>query len=305
MTGPCGFPKAPPGADLPVPQGGRLRLVRAGNPSPMTGSGTNTWIVGEGAVAVIDPGPALPGREDAILGALGPGERISHILVTHAHLDHSAAARPLARRSGAEVLAFGLAVSGRTARMAALAAQGLEGGEGLDTTFRPDRRLSDGGVVTGEGWRITALHTPGHLGGHLSFLWGGGAFSGDHVMGWSTSVVAPPDGDMGAYMESLSRLAAAAPAVLWPGHGPVVADPAARIGDLAAHRRAREAQILSALGGREDTAAGIAARVYAETPAALMPAAARNVLAHLIDLLDRGLVHTGEVPTPSARFRRT
>ena len=221
-----------------------LRRVLAPNPGPLTGAGTNTWIVGRGAVAVIDPGPADDAHLAAILAALGPAERISHILVTHAHRDHAALAPALSRASGAPVLAFGTARDGIRPAMAALGLAGT-GGEGLDTGFAPDLRLVDGAPVRGAGWTLEAIHTPGHLGGHLCFGWDGLCFTGDHVMGWATSVVSPPEGDMRAYMDSLGRLAARVWRRFLPGHGPVVNDPAARLAALAAHRRAREAEILA------------------------------------------------------------
>lgn len=266
-----------------------LRRVLAPNPSPLTFRGTNSWIVGDGDVAVIDPGPAMPSHLDALLAALEPGERVSHILVTHAHADHSPLARPLSEATGAPVHAFGPALAGRSAVMASLAAREvLGGGEGLDAGFVPDEALPDGAVVEGQGWRITAIHTPGHFGNHLSFLWGDHLFSGDQVMGWATSLVSPPDGDLADYMASLDRLAGLAARVAHPGHGPDIADPTARIAELAAHRRGRESQIRAALAEAPGTAADLARRIYTDTPEALLPAAARNVLAHLIDLTGRG-----------------
>lgn len=266
-----------------------VRLVLAPNPSPLTHRGTNSYILGEGRVAVIDPGPAIPAHLDALLAALGPGEAVSAILVTHAHLDHSALARPLAEATGAPVYAAGGATEGRSATMQRLAASGLAGGgEGLDLGFAPDRRLVDGEVVAGDGWRLQAIATPGHLPGHLAFAAGDLMFTGDHVMGWATTFVSPPDGDMGAYMASLARLRANPARRFLPGHGPAIDDPAARLDELIAHRRAREAAILARLGPRPQTAAALARDIYTDTPAALMPAAARSVLAHLIDLAERG-----------------
>ncbi len=269
-----------------------LRRVLAPNPSAMTGRGTNSYLVGEGAVALIDPGPDDPAHLAALLAALAPGERISHILVTHAHRDHSALAPAAAAATGAPVLAFGDALAGRSPQMAALAARERpRGGEGADRAFRPDVALADGAVIEGSltdggGWQITALHTPGHFGNHLCFAWGDQIFSGDHVMGWSSSVVAPPDGDMAAYMASLDRLAAAGAARLWPGHGDPVTDPASRIASLAAHRRSRSAAILARLADGPATATELAAAIYTETPPALLPAAALNTFAHLIELSD-------------------
>ncbi len=279
-----------------------LRLVRADNPSPMTEAGTNTWIVGEGQVAVIDPGPDDPRHLAAILAALDPGERVAAILVTHAHLDHSALAPHLAGATGAPVAAFGPPEAGRSAVMARLAEQGLAGGEGVDAGFRPDLLLADGQSVDGAGWRLTALNTPGHFAGHLCFVWGERLFSGDQVMGWAPSLVSPPDGDMGAYMASLDRLSGTSWTRLYPGHGAPVDDPGARLAALIAHRKGREARILAVLAGGPATLPGLVAKVYADTPPALHPAAARNALAHLIDLWERALVVADPAPGPAASF---
>lgn len=279
-----------------------LRRVLAPNPSPMTAEGTNTWIVGAGEVAVIDPGPDLPAHQAAILAALAPTERVAAIIVTHAHADHSALAPRLAAATGAPVWGFGPPEAGRSPRMAALAAEGVAGGEGVDAGFRPDLTLAEGGRVQGPGWRLTALHTPGHFAGHLCLAWGEHLFTGDQVMGWAPSLVSPPDGDMGAYMTSLERLARDGWQRFYPGHGATVDRPADRIAALLAHRRAREAAILAALAIRPQGLASLVAEVYADTPRALHPAAARNALAHLIDLCDRGRVRADPAPGPSQVF---
>lgn len=286
-------------ADVPP-----IRRVLAPNPSELTGAGTNTYIVGQGTVAVIDPGPLIDSHADAILAALAPGERIGQILVTHTHLDHAPLARPLAARTGAPVLAFGDWQAGRSAAMAGLAGADLGGGEGLDRDFRPDAILADGAVVAGDGWRIEAIHTPGHLGNHLCFALGDVCFSGDHVMGWATSLVSPPDGDMGQYMASLDRLAARRWSRFLPGHGAAIEDPAARIQDLIAHRRGREAQILAALEDGPADVAGLTARIYHGIPPGLVSAARRNVLAHLLDLLDKNRVTADRPPSPGTRYAR-
>lgn len=276
-----------PAIDHPEPL---LRRILAPNPSPMTHHGTNSYILGKGAVAIIDPGPDLPAHQETLLSALAPGETVSHILVTHSHLDHSPLAPILARRTGAPVLAFGDSRSGRSATMQRLAKAGLaRGGEGVDTGFRPDARLADGDRVDGAGWSLRALHTPGHFGNHLCFAWEDRVFSGDHVMGWSSSLVSPPDGDMQAYMASLDHLAAQGAMRLYPGHGAAIDDPAARIAFLTAHRRAREAEIVAALARRPANATALARAIYTDITPELMPAAARNVFAHLIDLTERNL----------------
>ena len=267
-----------------------LRRVRAPNPSPMTHTGTNSYLVGEGALAVIDPGPDLDDHLAALLEALRPGERITHILVTHAHVDHAPLARRLADRTGAPVLAYGGATSGRSARMQALAESGLAGGgEGLDHGFRPDRTLADGDRIEGDGWSLEALWTPGHLGGHLCFAFGDTLFTGDHVMGWASSLVSPPDGDLTAFMASCRRLARRRDRIYLPGHGDPVEDPAERLAWLISHRESRESAILAALSEGPKTISEITTQVYADTPTPLRPAAERNVFAHLLDLTGRGL----------------
>ncbi|MCX7889026.1 MAG: MBL fold metallo-hydrolase [Rhodobacteraceae bacterium] len=249
----------------------------------MTERGTNTWLLGQGEVTVIDPGPGLTAHLDAILAALDRGERIVRIIVTHRHADHSGLAPALAARTGAPVL-------GAAAPLPAAPPHGEGPAEGIDRSFRPDIVLADGDVVEAAGLRLAVLHTPGHLGDHICLLWPGGAFSGDHVMGWSSSIVSPPEGDMGAYMASLDRLAAAAGAApLFPGHGDPVVEGQARIAALRRHRLAREAAIRDALGRGHRTIAAIARAVYADLAPAMLPAASRNVLAHLVDLQRRGL----------------
>lgn len=267
-----------------------LRRILAPNPSAMTFWGTNTYLLGDRDIAVIDPGPDDPGHLRAILDAVPPGARVSHILVTHAHRDHSPLARSLAAATGAPVMAFGEATAGRSAAMEELAAAGLAGGgEGVDHDFEPDVRLADGAEIEGAGWRLTALHTPGHMGNHVSLAWGETLFTGDHVMGWASSLVSPPDGDVSDFMASCARLRRRGWRVFHPGHGGPVAEPRARLDWLIGHRRAREAQIRAALAAAPGTAAEIARRIYTDTPEALLPAATRNVLAHLLDLRARGL----------------
>ena len=265
------------------------RLITADNPSPLTGRGTNTFLLGRGRIAVIDPGPDLLAHRAAILEA-AKGGRITHIFVTHAHLDHSGGARALAQATGAPILAYGPAESGRSAIMQRLARDGaLAGGEGLDRDFAPDIALTDGTVTEEDEWSLTALHTPGHFAGHLSFQQGGTVFCGDVVMGWSSTLISPPDGDLADYFRSLSRLEALVEELLLPAHGDPVHDPGARLAELAAHRRERTAQILAALRDGPASAETLARRIYDVAPA-LIPAATRNVLAHLIALSELGAV---------------
>ncbi|MBT8411798.1 MAG: MBL fold metallo-hydrolase, partial [Octadecabacter sp.] len=179
-----------------------LTRVLAPNASPMTYWGTNSYILGHDRVAVIDPGPDDPKHLASLIRAIA-GRPVSHILVTHSHLDHSPLARALSQATDAPVLAFGDSNAGRSVAMQELAASGLMGGgEGVDPTFAPDILVADGDTITGDGWALTALHTPGHFGNHLSFLWGDVAFTGDHLMDWATSLVSPPDGDLTDFMAS-------------------------------------------------------------------------------------------------------
>ncbi|MHC9237090.1 MBL fold metallo-hydrolase [Pseudooceanicola sp. 502str34] len=283
-----------------------VRRIVAPNPSPMTYRGTNTYLVGQSEIAVIDPGPRDDAHMAAILAALAPGQRISHIFVTHAHLDHSPLARPLSEATGAPVLAYGDAFAGRSAAMQTLAAAGeIGGGEGVDAAFVPDIELADGEEVSGPDWTLEALWTPGHYGNHLSFQLGEELFSGDLVMGWASSLVSPPDGDLTDFMASCERLAARPARRFHPGHGAPVDAPAERLAFLLSHRRAREGAILDALAAGPATAAALAARIYTDTDPRLLPAATRNVLAHLIDLTGRSrVVPAGDLRADSA-FTRT
>ncbi|MCZ0812227.1 MBL fold metallo-hydrolase [Roseovarius sp. EGI FJ00037] len=283
--------------------GDGIRRILAPNPSPMTFRGTNTYLLGESGLAVIDPGPADEAHLSAILGAVKPSQRITHILVTHAHLDHSPLAARLAEETGARVHAYGGAQDGRSAVMKRLAASGLgDGGEGIDHGFRPDIRLADGESVEGAGWRITALWTPGHLGNHLCFQSRDAIFSGDLVMGWASSLVSPPDGDLTDFMASCQRLKSVGAQIFHSGHGAPIEDPLARLDWLIAHRRSREAAILKELRSGPATAQALADRIYSDTPTSLMPAATRNVLAHLIDLMGQTLAAPIDPLSSRARF---
>ena len=270
-----------------------VRRILCGNPGPFTYRGTNTYLIGRGKVAVLDPGPVDEAHLAAILRAV-EGERVVRILISHTHRDHSPGVAPLVAATGAETLGFGPHMT-----------PAGDGGEGGDHAFSPDRRLADGEAVEGDGWRVTALHTPGHCANHLCFALEADAalappgvlFSGDHVMSWSTSVVSPPDGDMADYMRSLERVAVRKDRLLLPGHGPAHDEPASFVADLIAHRREREAKVLEALrGAGEATAAALVPAVYGPVlEPRLTPAAARSLLAHLVKLAGEGLaVRDGE-----------
>ncbi len=294
---------------MPSPLPHHLRLVRADNPGPLTGPGTNTFILGRGRVAVVDPGPDLPAHRAAIGAALDPGERVAAVLVTHAHLDHSALAPRLAREMGAPVLAFGGATAGRSPIMARLAEAGMpSGGEGIDSGFAPDERLADGDRLGLGGVTLTALHTPGHAAGHLAFEADDpdiGILAGDVILGWASTLISPPDGDLTQYLATLARLEGRAARVLRPAHGDPVTDPAARIAELRRHRAERMAAIRAALSHGPATPAELVARIYTDTPRPLWPAAARNVLAHLIALIETADVTTTEPLDANGLFRLT
>jgi len=267
-----------------------VRRLLAGNPSPFTYTGTQTYFVGKGEVAVIDPGPDLPDHVAAILAAT-QGERIAAILCTHTHRDHSPASRPLAEASGAPIVGCA---------PLAIEDDGPRADAAFDFDYRPDRVLEDGERLEGGGWALTAVATPGHTSNHLCFsLDGTGAlFTGDHVMGWSTTVVSPPDGDMTAYMESLDLLLERDDKVYYPAHGPAVATPHAHVRALIAHRRMRETQILTKLGEGEGRISRMVETLYADIDPRLHGAAGRSVLAHLVDLEARDKVRNeGEIWT--------
>jgi glyoxylase-like metal-dependent hydrolase (beta-lactamase superfamily II) len=262
-----------------------VRRLLAPNPSPFTFTGTQVFIVGDGEVAVIDPGPDDPGHVEALLQALS-GEDVAAILCTHTHRDHSPASRALQAATGAPIIGC-----------AALAVEdeGVRSDEAFDADYRPDQVLGDGERLSGAGWTLEAVATPGHTSNHLCFALRetGALFSGDHVMGWSTSIVSPPDGDMGDYMRSLDKLLRRDDRLYFPTHGPAIEAPHAHVRRLIEHRRAREAQVLAQLETGEARIETMVPALYRDTDPGLYPAAARSVLAHLIDLERRGLVRRG------------
>ncbi|MGB0660293.1 MAG: MBL fold metallo-hydrolase [Mangrovicoccus sp.] len=281
-----------------------LRRILAPNAGPMTFRGTNTYLLGEQGICVIDPGPEDESHLRAIFAALEPGQWISHILVTHAHRDHSALAGRLALESGAKVYAYGNATAGRSPRMQDLAqSDQAGGGEGVDLEFQPDFCLADLALITGTDWQLEALWTPGHMANHLCFSDGQRLFSGDLVMGWASSLVSPPDGDLSDFFRSCQRLSLRGETVYYPGHGDLVTAPQSRIAWLLAHRREREMQILHALECGPAFLESLTQRVYADLSPQLLQAASRNVLAHLIALIDRGDVVALPEFSLSAEFR--
>lgn len=255
--------------------------VLAGNPSPYTYTGTQTYLVGRADLAVIDPGPDLPEHLDALIAAIA-GRPVRAILCTHTHRDHSPASRPLAAATGAPIIGCG---------PLALDDDGPRADAAFDRDYAPDRVLADGERLSGEGWTIEAVATPGHTSNHLCFalVESGALFTGDHIMGWSTSVVAPPDGDMGAYMASLDKLIGREDRIYYPAHGPAVETPQRLTRGMIGHRKQREGQILRLLDRGVETIPAMVAQMYVGLDPRLIGAAERSVLAHLVDLGQRGL----------------
>jgi glyoxylase-like metal-dependent hydrolase (beta-lactamase superfamily II) len=294
-----------------IPQAGQperlaegLVRVLAPNPSPMTLHGTNSYLLGEDVLAVIDPGPNDPAHLAALEAAID-GRPVTHVLVTHSHLDHSPLAPLLAARLDAPVCAFGPHDAGRRPVMVRLAAGGLiGGGEGIDAAFRPDVSLADGALLNGPWGQIEAVHLPGHIANHLGFAWGDALFSGDHVMGWASSLVSPPDGDLTAFMASCDRLLTRPETVYHPGHGAPIPDGKARTRWLMTHRAQRTAQLLEALAEASGDLQSLTLRVYTDIDRRMLPAAARNLLAHLIALEEQGKIKAMPHLSADAIFTR-
>jgi glyoxylase-like metal-dependent hydrolase (beta-lactamase superfamily II) len=261
-----------------------IARVLAHNPSAFTYYGTQTYLVGDDEVAVIDPGPNLPEHVEALLHAIA-GRPLVAIMCTHTHRDHSPAARPLATVTGAPIIGCA---------PLALEAAGPRADEEFDRDYAPDRALQDGDAVEVDGRQLVVVSTPGHTSNHLCYALGDALFTGDHVMGWSTTVVFPPDGDMGAYMASLDKLRQRGDRVYYPAHGPAVTNPQQYVRHLAGHRLQREKQILRLVGEKPREVTDIVANAYPGLDPRLVTAAGGSVLAHLLDLQKRGLVVENE-----------
>jgi glyoxylase-like metal-dependent hydrolase (beta-lactamase superfamily II) len=276
-----------------------VRRVIANNPGPFTYTGSGTYIVGaQKRVAVIDPGPEDDSHFSALVRAV-EGATVSHILVTHTHRDHCAGARRLADAVKIPILAS----SAHPVRDKTLDAPALD--EGADYDFAPDQIIADGAVVTGDGWTIEAVSTPGHLSNHFCFglIEEKALFTGDHVMGWATTVVAPPDGDMAAYLQSLDKLLARDDAVYYPTHGAPIANPKPFVRAIKTHRLMRDGQILQQLRSGKTRIREIVAAIYAGVDKRLHGAAALNVFAHLIRLVAAGAVETDGAPDLRGEYR--
>lgn len=268
-----------------------IRRVVADNPSAFTYKGTGTYIVGHGNVAVIDPGPLMNGHVEALMRAL-EGETVTHILITHTHSDHSPAAAPLKARTGAKTYGYGPHGGGH-------------GEEDGDTDFVPDVEIRHGDVIRGDGWTVECVFTPGHTSNHICFALKeeNALFTGDHVMGWSTSIVSPPDGNMRAYMASLRLLLERDDEIYWPTHGPAIRDPKPFVRAFIAHREDRERQIVQQIGEGRTRIKDMVPVMYAAVDKRLHPAAARSVFAHVQGMVEDGRLVTDGEPRLDGDYR--
>ena len=276
-----------------------VRRIVASNPGPITFTGTCSYIVGSGNVAIIDPGPDLPGHVEALLHAVR-GETVTHILVTHTHKDHSPAASAIKAATGATIVGCAPHRSARplfTGEVNTLEASS-------DKDYAPDQELHEGDAVTGPGWTLGTLATPGHMANHLAFALPEekALFSGDHVMAWSTTVVAPPDGSMSDFMASLDKLKGREETIYWPGHGGPVQEPQRFVRALIHHRRQREASILNRLRAGDRTITQIVAAIYQGLNPALVGAAGLSVYAHLEDLVAKGQAAVDGLPALDSEY---
>jgi glyoxylase-like metal-dependent hydrolase (beta-lactamase superfamily II) len=278
----------------------RVRRIVAGNSGPFSFTGTCSYIVGKKNVAILDPGPADAAHLNAVLSAVG-GETVQFIVVTHTHNDHSPGARALKSATGAPIVGCRPYAPARPLAIGEINL--LDAAN--DLTYAPDTVLADGDTISGATFTLTAVATPGHTMNHLSFALAeeSALFSGDHVMAWSTSIVAPPDGAMGEFMASLEKLRARDERVFWPGHGGPVTEPQRFVRALLQHRRHRETSIMGRLRSGDRTIPEIVDRIYQNLDPRLLGAAALSVFAHLEDLINRSLVIAEGPPTLSARYR--
>lgn len=269
-----------------------VRRIVANNPGPFTFKGTNTYIVGRGDVTVIDPGPNDHAHLNALADAL-KGERIENILITHTHRDHTDAVAPLKEITGARILAYGDSGKPRGARTTSPSGKAF-----VDLDFKPDERLRDGDTIRGEDWALDVIHTPGHAPDHLCLALVGErtVFSGDHVMGWNTTVVAPPEGNMADYISSLERFLERNDKLFLPGHGGRIETPRRVVRAYLMHRKMRESAIYACLENGDRFIPQIVPKIYGNLDAKLEPAAALSVLAHLENLVDRNLVQCDSLP---------
>ena len=271
-----------------------IRRVICNNPGGFTFHGTGTYIVGQGEVAVIDPGP-LDDDHIAALERAVEGETVTHILITHTHRDHSPAAAPFKKSTGAPTYGYGPHGGDRG---------GPKVEEGGDYEFVPDQEIKNGDVIKGNGWTFEAIHTPGHTSNHICFALReeSAIFSGDHVMGWSTSVISPPDGNMADYMNSLSKMLTRDEEIYWPTHGPAITDPKTHVEAFIAHRNGREDAIMECIREGRNTIPEMVEVMYAGVDPRLHRAAGRSVFAHLLHMAETGCVTTDGTPSPDGTY---
>ncbi|TWF57169.1 glyoxylase-like metal-dependent hydrolase (beta-lactamase superfamily II) [Neorhizobium alkalisoli] len=290
------------GEPVTIAQG--VQRLTVNNPSPFTFHGTNSYIVGTSSVAVIDPGPEDEAHFRALMAAL-EGRELTHIFVSHTHRDHS----PLAARLKAETGAITVAEGPHRPSRPLHQGETNPFAESADSGFEPDIALADGETIEGDGWALTAVHTPGHTANHSAFALEGALkdsgilFSADHVMAWATTIVAPPDGSMADFMASIEKLLAREDRIFFPGHGGPVTEPRSFLRGLRTHRRMRERAVLERIRGGDRLITDMVKAIYARTDPRLHGAAGLSVLAHLEDLIEKGIVTTDGAPSISGEYR--
>ena len=283
-------------------QDGLMRLI-APNPSPMTSTGTNTYILGRKELLIIDPGPNSEAHLRNIMEVIPDNTKVTHILITHSHLDHSGLAPKLSKILNAPTLAFGTALDGLSNDMKRICKMGLTFETfGIDTEFVPDHFLEDKEKISSREWEVVAHHTPGHLSNHICYQYLDKLFTGDHIMEWSTSVISPPEGDVSQFINSCEKIYNLHCEKFYPGHGIPVENPSGRIAELIEHRKKREIEILNFLKNRDATISQITRNIYFNIDQNLLSVASRNVKAHLVDLIIKKQVTVDDISSHTAIF---
>jgi len=283
-------------------QDGLMRLT-APNPSPMTSTGTNTYILGRKELLIIDPGPNSETHLRNIMEVIPKYTKVTHILITHSHLDHSGLAPKLSKILNAPTLAFGTALDGLSNDMKSICKMGLTSEKfGIDTEFVPDHFLKDEEKISSREWEVVAHHTPGHLSNHICYQYLDKLFTGDHIMEWSTSVISPPEGDVSQFINSCEKIYNLHCEKFYPGHGIPVENPSERIAELIEHRKKREIEILNFLKNRDATISQITKNIYFNIDQNLLSVASRNVKAHLVDLIIKKQVTVDDISSDTAMY---
>jgi len=283
-------------------QDGLMRLT-APNPSPMTSTGTNTYILGRKELLIIDPGPNSEAHLRNIMEVIPKYTKVTHILITHSHLDHSGLAPKLSKILNAPTLAFGTALDGLSNDMKSICKMGLTSEKfGIDTEFVPDHFLKDEEKISSREWEVVAHHTPGHLSNHICYQYLDKLFTGDHIMEWSTSVISPPEGDVSQFINSCEKIYNLHCEKFYPGHGLPVENPGQRIAELIEHRKKREIEILNFLKNRDATISQITKNIYFNIDQNLLSVASRNVKAHLVDLIIKKQVTVDDISSDTAMY---